>query len=77
MSVYEKSPGTTRLEHSSGGGKNEDDFVFTDADEKSLVRRIDLHLLPLMITTYMLQYFDKTTLGTFHLFNHLKKSQSY
>ncbi|KAL4932257.1 major facilitator superfamily domain-containing protein [Aspergillus undulatus] len=33
------------------------------ADEKKLVRKIDLHLMPLLIVSYGLQYLDKTSLS--------------
>ncbi|RJE20965.1 Major Facilitator Superfamily [Aspergillus sclerotialis] len=32
-------------------------------DEKRVIRKIDLHLLPLLIITYGLEYLDKTTLS--------------
>lgn len=35
----------------------------TPAEEKSLVWKIDRHLMPLMFCSYMLQFLDKTTLG--------------
>ncbi|KAJ5979558.1 hypothetical protein N7481_006856 [Penicillium waksmanii] len=33
------------------------------ADEKRLIRKIDWHLMPILITTYGLQYLDKTSLA--------------
>ncbi|KAH8645733.1 putative vitamin H transporter [Xylariales sp. PMI_506] len=34
-----------------------------EIDDRKLVRKIDKHLLPFMIVSYLLQYLDKTTLG--------------
>ncbi|PYH38856.1 vitamin H transporter [Aspergillus neoniger CBS 115656] len=34
-----------------------------ERDEKAIIRRIDLCLLPLMFSSYLLQYLDKTTLS--------------
>jgi sugar phosphate permease len=35
----------------------------TERDDKSLLRKIDLHLLPIMLFTYMLQQLDKSSLS--------------
>ncbi|KAF2503227.1 MFS general substrate transporter [Lophium mytilinum] len=39
------------------------DLVIIDEEEKRILRKIDLHLMPLMFMTYALQYLDKITLG--------------
>jgi MFS transporter, ACS family, allantoate permease len=38
-------------------------IVLTPADEKRLLRKIDLNLIPLMCVVYGLNYLDKTTLS--------------
>ncbi|KAL2840759.1 major facilitator superfamily domain-containing protein [Aspergillus pseudodeflectus] len=37
--------------------------TMTTEDEKKLVRKIDMHLMPLLIVSYGLQYLDKTSLS--------------
>ncbi|KAF4772040.1 hypothetical protein HAV15_011099 [Penicillium sp. str.  len=44
-------------------GEAESNLVMTAAEERKLVRKIDLHLIPLMSILYLLQYLDKTSLG--------------
>ncbi|CAI7631087.1 unnamed protein product [Penicillium pancosmium] len=44
-------------------GEAESDLVMTPAEERKLVRKIDLHLIPLMFVLYLFQYLDKTSLG--------------
>ncbi|OBT95747.1 hypothetical protein VE01_06411 [Pseudogymnoascus verrucosus] len=44
-------------------GEFEDSTLITAAEEKALVRKIDRNLMPLLLISYMLQFFDKTTLG--------------
>ncbi|KAK4684968.1 hypothetical protein P7C73_g5190, partial [Tremellales sp. Uapishka_1] len=49
-------------------------------DEKRVKRKIDMHLLPLMMTLYFVQFTDKTTLGSSSILgiktdNHLSASQ--
>ncbi|KAJ5765471.1 major facilitator superfamily domain-containing protein [Penicillium odoratum] len=44
-------------------GEAESNLVMTPAEERELVRKIDLHLIPLMTILYLLQYLDKTSLG--------------
>jgi hypothetical protein len=39
------------------------DLHWTPAEEKTLVRRIDLKLMPILILTYGLQYYDKAMLA--------------
>ena len=39
------------------------DETWTSADEKTLVRKIDRKLLPLLCLTYDLQYYDKAMLS--------------
>ncbi|KUJ09597.1 putative vitamin H transporter [Mollisia scopiformis] len=38
-------------------------IVVVDDEEKLILRKIDVHLMPFMFVTYMLQYLDKITLG--------------
>ncbi|KFY49408.1 hypothetical protein V495_00597 [Pseudogymnoascus sp. VKM F-4514 (FW-929)] len=38
-------------------------IVTSEDEEKATLRKIDLHLMPLMFVTYALQYLDKTTVG--------------
>ncbi|KAF4947677.1 hypothetical protein FGADI_10248 [Fusarium gaditjirri] len=38
-------------------------LTMTPAEERKLVRKIDLHLMPLMFILYLFQYLDKTSLG--------------
>ncbi|KAJ5261609.1 major facilitator superfamily domain-containing protein [Penicillium chrysogenum] len=44
-------------------GEAESNLVMTPAEERKLVRKIDLHLIPLMFVLYLFQYLDKTSLG--------------
>ncbi|KFZ19456.1 hypothetical protein V501_00658 [Pseudogymnoascus sp. VKM F-4519 (FW-2642)] len=37
--------------------------LITAAEEKALIRKIDIHIMPLLIISYALQFFDKTSLG--------------
>lgn len=52
-----------------------------DADEaKRVLRKIDLHIMPLLMGTYMLQYLDKSSINFASVFgliedNHLSGSQ--
>lgn len=39
------------------------DIEFTPEEEKQVLRRIDLHMLPLLCWVYMIQFADKTTLN--------------
>ncbi|GAM43986.1 hypothetical protein TCE0_060r19239 [Talaromyces pinophilus] len=41
----------------------ESNLIITPAEERKLVRKIDLHLMPLMFILYLFQYLDKTSLG--------------
>ncbi|PMD13241.1 hypothetical protein NA56DRAFT_712277 [Hyaloscypha hepaticicola] len=38
-------------------------IVIVDEEEKVILRKVDVHLTPLMLVTYMLQYLDKITSG--------------
>ncbi|KAF5573951.1 DAL5-Allantoate ureidosuccinate permease [Fusarium pseudoanthophilum] len=38
-------------------------LTMTPGEERKLVRKIDLHLMPLMFVLYLFQYLDKTSLG--------------
>ncbi|KAJ5852355.1 uncharacterized protein N7529_011740 [Penicillium soppii] len=58
-------------------GSGEDDKGATEVrvalvldyqEEKALMRKVDLHMLPIMFTAYMLQYLDKTALGNTAIF---------
>ncbi|KAJ6085393.1 major facilitator superfamily domain-containing protein [Penicillium canescens] len=44
-------------------GEAESNLVMTPAEERKLVWKIDLHLVPLMFVLYLFQYLDKTSLG--------------
>lgn len=44
------------------------DQVWTEQEEKKLVRKIDRRLLSIMVTTYGLQYYDKAMLAQAALF---------
>ncbi|KAH8689921.1 major facilitator superfamily domain-containing protein [Talaromyces proteolyticus] len=44
-------------------GEAESNLIMTPAEERKLVRKIDLHLIPLMFILYLFQYLDKTSLG--------------
>lgn len=44
-------------------GPNESIQPLSEREEKAIIRRIDLCLLPLMFFSYLLQYLDKTTLS--------------
>ncbi len=39
------------------------DQHWTDQEEKALVRKIDLRLMPILIATYGLQYYDKAMMA--------------
>ena len=39
------------------------DLHWTPEEEKKLVRRIDMKLMPILIATYGLQYYDKAMLA--------------
>jgi hypothetical protein len=39
------------------------DLHWTDEEEKALLRRIDFRLMPILIATYGLQYYDKAMLA--------------
>ena len=39
------------------------DLHWTDAEEKTLLRKIDFRLMPILILTYGLQYYDKAMLA--------------
>jgi hypothetical protein len=39
------------------------DLHWTDEEEKTLVRKIDFRLMPILIATYGLQYYDKAMLA--------------
>ncbi|KAI9845003.1 MAG: hypothetical protein M1837_005147 [Sclerophora amabilis] len=47
-------------EQSSYGG---DDHPYTEAEEKALVKKIDLYLLPTIWLMYLLSYVDRTNIG--------------
>ncbi|KAM0554908.1 hypothetical protein ACHAPJ_006644 [Fusarium lateritium] len=44
-------------------GEAESNLLLTPAEERKLVWKIDVHLMPLMFILYLLQYLDKTSLG--------------
>lgn len=44
-------------------GRYTGDLTWTPKDEKKLVSRIDRKLLPLLVITYGLQYYDKAMLS--------------
>ncbi len=39
------------------------DYVEGTEAERKLVRKIDLHLLPILTTTYIFNYLDRTNIG--------------
>ena len=39
------------------------DLRWTEAEEKTLLRKIDFRLMPILILTYGLQYYDKAMLA--------------
>ncbi|CCT65215.1 related to DAL5-Allantoate and ureidosuccinate permease [Fusarium fujikuroi IMI 58289] len=51
------------MDASASVGETNSTFIMTPAEERKLVRKIDLHLMPLMFVLYLLQYLDKTSLG--------------
>jgi ACS family allantoate permease-like MFS transporter len=56
------------------------DREYTPEENKRLLRKIDRHLLPMMMLLYLIQFWDKTTLGSSVLLgvkvdNHLSQSQ--
>ncbi len=56
------------------------DRTYTPEENKRLLRKIDLHLMPMMMFLYLIQFWDKTTLGSSVLLgvktdNHLSQSQ--
>lgn len=53
----------TEDEKSFAKGPNETIQTLSEREEKAIIRRIDLCLLPLMFFSYLLQYLDKTTLS--------------
>ncbi|PWY79242.1 pantothenate transporter [Aspergillus heteromorphus CBS 117.55] len=53
----------TEDEKSLGKGPDDSVQLLTEMEEKTIIRRIDLCLLPLMFCSYLLQYLDKTTLS--------------
>ncbi|RFU27781.1 hypothetical protein B7463_g8564, partial [Scytalidium lignicola] len=62
--------------HASDIEKSEDlyydaseEIFYTNAEEKCLVRRLDIWLLPILMISYGLQYWDKALLGQAVLFN--------
>lgn len=40
-----------------------DPIEYTEAEERALIRKIDLHILPLLCWVYMIQFADKTSLN--------------
>ncbi|RBR09745.1 hypothetical protein FVER53590_11798 [Fusarium verticillioides] len=48
---------------SASVGEANSTLTMTPAEERKLVRKIDLHMMPLMFVLYLLQYLDKTSLG--------------
>lgn len=40
-----------------------DTVEFTEEEERSVLKKIDLHILPLLCWVYMIQFADKTTLN--------------
>ncbi|KAF5665616.1 vitamin H transporter [Fusarium circinatum] len=44
--------------------EQDDDPSISNVEEQPLVRRIDLHLIPILIAIYILQYLDKSSLNT-------------
>ncbi|KAF5234777.1 hypothetical protein FANTH_11966 [Fusarium anthophilum] len=44
--------------------EQDDDPSISNVEEQPLVRRIDLHLMPILIAIYILQYLDKSSLNT-------------
>ena len=52
--------GAEASEASAGG---EASMLLSPMEERRLVRKIDLHLLPVMFILYLMQYLDKTSLG--------------
>lgn len=53
----------TEDERSFSKGPNDSVQTLSEMEEKAIIRRIDLCLLPLMFFSYLLQYLDKTTLS--------------
>ncbi|KAF5703588.1 DAL5-Allantoate ureidosuccinate permease [Fusarium globosum] len=51
------------MDASASVGETNSTFIMTPAEERKLVRKIDLHLMPLLFVLYLLQYLDKTSLG--------------
>ena len=54
-------------------GEDGQPIILDDATNKRLLRRIDLHIMPLMCIVYGLNYLDKTTLSYANVMG-LKKS---
>ncbi|RBQ77689.1 hypothetical protein FVER14953_05682 [Fusarium verticillioides] len=44
--------------------EQDDDLPISNVEEQPLVRKIDLHLMPILIAIYILQYLDKSSLNT-------------
>ncbi|KAI8718241.1 MFS domain-containing protein [Fusarium sp. LHS14.1] len=44
--------------------ENHDEPDMSNIEEKQLVRKIDLHLMPILVAIYILQYLDKSSLNT-------------
>ncbi|KAJ4342278.1 hypothetical protein N0V87_001264 [Didymella glomerata] len=54
-------------------GRSSGDFAATgeslNVDEKKLVRKLDLHLIPIVMLTYLLSFLDRVNIGNSRLYN--------
>jgi hypothetical protein len=58
-------------------GRYAGDLTWTPEDEKKLVKRIDRKLLPLLVITYGLQYYDKAMLSQAVSFTYSRNSSEH
>ncbi|RBQ74805.1 hypothetical protein FVER14953_20288 [Fusarium verticillioides] len=64
----EKS-GIMHNEHAQNGLSQEDaDFLnnFPDERKKTIIRKVDWRLIPMLVLLYLIAYLDKTNIGKFH-----------
>ncbi|KAF5613724.1 vitamin H transporter [Fusarium subglutinans] len=55
--------------------EQDDDPSISNVKEQPLVRRIDLHLMPILIAIYILQYLDKSSLNTASLLGSIQDTK--
>ncbi|KAI1188357.1 major facilitator superfamily domain-containing protein [Nemania serpens] len=69
QSLYEKTLASSRdLDETYNTYKQQDGQDLDPQEARQVLRRIDTHLLPLLMGTYLLQYLDKTSINSASVF---------